>query len=598
MTTTSRREDHIEQEAATTCGAAVEVMEPLGSEGSSVVTEPLDEKGNYPQATRKRLFIKALRFYCNFLKEQTPSLSEELQECADSLDSKKTIKQLLFDSRVLLTEIPLRRVWLMVKHPLLVEYARTLYVGSLIQAKKTAEMLLEMAESKEEIANVMLMFLGMCSSPDTRDRRNLEKLLMDVVRPVRNDIPILFEPHVCAVHKPTPQQSESCGDSDEPLGDMSSDELYDTFLAAACKADWNLFFRCVQKGAKVTGPPPTGETPTGETPTGETPTGETPTGETPTGETPTEETPTGETPTGETPSEGTETALPSPLHTAVVNGVSLPDLARHVHFDKKLANFADSTGTPLLHAAAGNGREQDLQNVTFLLSHGADVNAEDREGRTVLQRLIDDAVTALGLGDKDKGPATQAGAETGANGEETTDDRHRQTGPNHGNLRVTAMMNVVIEAAQGKQKIQWRTGQDGWSVLHVLCAAGAYHYITCCVQRGADPRELRKGLTLIDTLVIQGGLHNAQKVSTLRVLLQELKLGPFHKEVVYRDLQEGRGKGRRQPFGDDPPSLIATCRHKLDPNFLKRLFANRDAWYDERQISDAWIPTPVPKRRL
>ncbi|KAL8589358.1 hypothetical protein ACOMHN_021510 [Nucella lapillus] len=477
--------------------------------------QPSKERRQVPTTAQKELFVKALRLTCSILVRRKPSLLPKIQDDVDSLHADMTVKELLFVSRGLLTEIPLPRVWLMVRYPPVAAYAERLLEGadSLVSAKDLAEELLESADSRRDMAEVLLMLLTMSSIGDSLEYRGLERLLTDGVRPsVTRQI-------IRCCNNKCPESRNTSLDSKQP--ERPSSTLYDELLAAAESADWEVFFSCLKKGATVTGPPPQ-QTHDLET---------------------SEQT--------KTPGwDGPETQR-SPLHAALGTGeFSLSALAQVVPFGEELANFTDSTGMPVLHVASLHDGEN-LDNVEFLLEHGADVNAVDSEGKTILQRLVDEVL------DLREGARAR---KINDNDELNAVDRH-----------VNTMMTLITHLAQHGQTVEWREGRDGWTVLHVLCAAGAHRHLVTCVRHGADPKQLRQGQTLIDTVVTQKCLPASRKVATLRVLLKDLNLAAFHSDMGGRRVANKKSGD----FNMDTLPYMLSCQKEVNFEVLMMLFKNK-----------------------
>ena len=201
--------------------------------------------------------------------------------------------------------------------------------------------------------------------------------------------------------------------------------------------------------------------------------------------------------------------LESPLH----NALSWPhfDLSEMIErekisFTKELANMKDAEDgcTLLFTAALVEATEQSIQNVKSLLRLGTDVNSRDHQGNSVLQHLL----AKIERKDAKK--------------------------------NVDMLVALVRGAVECGQKIQWLPSVPGdWTALHVLCDTGAYEHVPFFVEHGADAKDLRdeNRLTLIDTVILGNGMTLDRKINTLRVLLEDLKLGPYHADIVKNRLE-------------------------------------------------------------
>ncbi|KAL8611244.1 hypothetical protein ACOMHN_013675 [Nucella lapillus] len=195
----------------------------------------------------------------------------------------------------------------------------------------------------------------------------------------------------------------------------------------------------------------------------------------------------------------------SPLHEAVKTGdFLLEQMENNFDNNRELVRAVDGFGDTLLHLAVQRGKPTvRTDNVKFLIKHKADVNAQDAKGNTALQYLLH--------------------------------SRHKPW-----------EAELLVELVSGSEVVAERTWQAGfheWTALHALCDRGMYTRLNEFVQKGATPRALRYGLTLIDTIVLQESLHWELKKKTVATLLKEpIRLGDFHAQTVQRRLRDSRLK--------------------------------------------------------
>ena len=487
----------------------------------SIVSTEKNETNEKATLDRKLKLVNALSFYHDRVMAQCP---RRWQQSLEAMDESMPVGEILYVGRRVLTEIPVRHVWLMVEQPALVDYADRLLEG--LQVDSIADELLNHAESRQEMAEELCFLLRMCTKVVEKEYQNLRTRLMDELSPP----PALSAPLESRRVPPEMRTWEVMSKLYHELGDcLSSTELYDVVLLSAHHKDWDVFFSCIKRGAGPTGAPENEE----DTDLDLKKMADLKNGE---------NTPlTGNQTTGdainicEKPVRSRRASKgPSPLHTALMSsGFPLARIAEEIVFDKELANSTDFCGIPLLHVAAMFCDGGDAENVRFLLKHGADVNARDTTGQTVLQYLITEATRNMISpgGNYEQATTDQSQKEVvNRNSENKTKQDTRQEFllkvKRERLLRNAAVMAILVsEATRREQTIDWRRASNNWTALHVLCAAGAHEHIPLFVEHGADPKELREGLTLVDTLILhQHHLSQERKTKTKRVLVRDLGL--------------------------------------------------------------------------
>ncbi|KAL8621331.1 hypothetical protein ACOMHN_053352 [Nucella lapillus] len=236
----------------------------------------------------------------------------------------------------------------------------------------------------------------------------------------------------------------------------------------------------------------------------------------------------------------------SPFHIGIRSGCfPIVKLDSVISIDKELANAVDFSGDSLLHAAV---QGMDARSVKVLLRSGASVNVKDSEGKTALQRIMTEATKLVAAHDMNASPkpteAVVAGKEPACQKVyEGTGDvmmkmprRKRKDSEPSGDYDeqlgdvLDVLVTLVLDAGRSGQTVQWPPGDRGWTVLHIMCAAGGHHYLQTFVKQGADPHALQEGRTLIDTVIQQRKLTLEQQTKTLQALFTGLELNDFQAE--------------------------------------------------------------------
>ncbi|KAL8609896.1 hypothetical protein ACOMHN_016371 [Nucella lapillus] len=193
-------------------------------------------------------------------------------------------------------------------------------------------------------------------------------------------------------------------------------------------------------------------------------------------------------------------------------------------------SFKDYHQNTLLHLSALGLESVDVDNVRFLMKHGADVNIPGPSELTVIQQLLRRYPT----------PRT---------------------------------MDILLHVVDNACTIERQNWKSNVSVLHVLCVYGKYQLLPLFVKRGANIYDLSCGRTLIDTLVLSLQVPLDVKEKTLAILLDSpFNLGPYHAHIVAKRSPER--KKEIIPYVIEfllLPALITTCVKQSHCRMVKML---------------------------
>lgn len=391
-------------------------------------------------------------------------------------------------------------------YPALAVFSQLVLHAHYVQATRLAHVVLEQVRYKGYTAHVLAhLLLHLHDRPiDTYSRRfaNLNCKLRRVAS------------LSCSAPQEQEQESEKCadccllplplaaartlqgalGESDwrsvkalfhEQAGELSREQLTDVMVIAAGKKDWDLFFSCLEKGAELfTKQPKVG----GVTDAS------------------------GSVHNEHDPDHAVRKNLGwsggnSPLHVAVKTGAfNLAQLFRShaaAVVSKDLVNSTDACGLPLLHSAVLHGDVPTrLENVAFLLEHGADVNARHCYGDP---RLLDLVM-----------------------------EDHAE----NGGLQAAALMR----ANRVDKDADWTGRDDGWTALRLSCFLGRHELIPTLVTHGADPKELHQGFSLVDAVILHHrSLEEPERAQrTVETLLADYGLAGVHTHAAERRVEAAR----------------------------------------------------------
>ncbi|KAL8595236.1 hypothetical protein ACOMHN_043388 [Nucella lapillus] len=456
------------------------------------------------------------------------------------IDKTMSIYDLMKARQDVLVEVPLAHVTYMAQNFLLLRYGRRLLKG--LDVTEIADQLLQNAESRLSMAKEMELILFLCTTRHGVDGhqpqyRELQRKLLGLLEEL--DVsPITQSPGECRML--TKALSHGLWDAVKvtytKVAKLKQPELNRVYLLAALYQDWDVFLDCAVRGTSITGTPDTDkyqrqlEQPCCEMKF--------------------------------TWSESFDTFADgkgtSPLHIAIRSGhFPIEKLDKRISIDKELANAVDLSGDSLLHAAA---QGMDAKAVKVLCRCGADVNVKDSQGKTALQLVMTEATKLVAAHNiRPTPPTPNADAmtieeqtceklnedrmdvmekmpqekKTISEGDQTSDYSRQLS------KLVDLMVTMVSAAGRSGQTVEWPPGDSGWTALHILCAAGGYQHLKTFVKIGADPRALREGHTLIDTVTWQRNLPMEQQMKTMQVLLTDLGLMNFQVSVARDKAMEG-----------------------------------------------------------